>query len=162
MTFFVLFWIKTKFNKTWNCGYSSPEMGFKWQNALYILNSDASKILGSCFSCNKKSKEEKNFKSVQRYWTSIENMKKQKPCIRRENRYSYNNSDIKSFFPIIYNNCPKHILNGLEKIQKTFREKPYLRNMKFFIITIHWRVKKCWYFKRNYNSSILLDEKTLW
>ena len=102
-------------------------MGFKWQNALYILNSDTSKILGSCFSCNKKSKEEKNYKSVQRYWTSIENMKKQKPCIRRENRYSYNNSDIKSFFPIIYNNCPKTYFKRTWKNTKDFPGKTLLK-----------------------------------
>ena len=54
--------------------------------ALYRLNNDTLKILGSHFSYKKKLKEEKKFFQVHnRYSTSIENMENKKPYTRREN-----------------------------------------------------------------------------
>ena len=60
----------------------------------------------------------------------MENMENEKPYSRRENRYFYNYSDIKNCFPIIYNNCPKYVVNELSKIQKTLLWNNYTPKIK--------------------------------
>ena len=83
--------------------------------ALYRLNNDTLKILGSHFSYKKKLKEEKKFFQVHnRYSTSIENMENKKPYTRRENFKTIAISKI--VFQSFITAVPKYVVNELEKI----------------------------------------------
>ena len=77
------------------------------------LNNDTLKILAAHFSYNEKLKEE--------YSASIANVENEKPCTRRENRYL---SKITAICNVVFQSLiatvPKHIVNELEIIQKSF------------------------------------------
>ena len=59
--FFLLFWIKIKLNKVWNCQYWGPETGSSaslWDALYRSISNDTLKISGTHFSYNEKLKEE--------------------------------------------------------------------------------------------------------
>ena len=77
------------------------------------LNNDKLKILATHFSYNEKLKQE--------YSTGITNAENEKPCTRRENRYLSKIMAIcKVVFQSLIATVPKHIVNELEIIQKSF------------------------------------------
>ena len=78
------------------------------------LNNDTLKVLGTHFSYNEKLKEGKNFyKTVTNIQRVLNIWKMKKFTLTLLKCFILlNNSDIKTYFPIIYNNCPKTYFTG--------------------------------------------------
>ena len=87
------------------------------------LNNDTLKILGTQFSYNKKLNKEKNFKTVTDIQRVLKIWKMRNLTLEKKIVIFKTIAISKIVFQSFITTVPKHIVNKLEKIQKTFFRK---------------------------------------